>query len=212
MQAPIRGCGLTHPCGDGYGKGADYWLTLAYSGGCPGRFDVGCQVPMKFKFTIPAGAGAITSVTIFPKQPNTPVALIADTVSTAAEIDKIIGPDGKDIGMEGGGISGAPYQIAQFSFEALRSYVNLFPLNVGMIDSSDGLQFDVLGLAAATIFAGFAVGFVGGLKGVRAASTLGYLAANEVPYQSQLAAWQESGECSPALLARLENAVKKCAA
>lgn len=209
MEMPIRGCGLTHPCGDGYGKPPGYWLTLAYSGGCPGRFDVGCQIPMPFSFDIPAAPGDDEVVEIGPTQPNNPTALIAADVSTAVTISQITGPDDKRIGMEGIGISGAGYAIAQFSFEALRSCVNLFPSNVGIIDKTNRLQISVVRETAASVFQGFLVGFAPGLEGVGIAAKMGYCNPRELGYLQQLARWQETGECPGELLGHLEKVVKQ---
>jgi len=210
-MADIRasGCGLTHPCGDGYGKSPLYWLTLAYAGGCPGRFDVGCQVPMRFNFAIPAQAGdGITPVLIGPVQPNQPVALVANVGSTAVTIARILGPDEKDVGMEGTGISGADYLIADFSSAALNGTgVNPFPLNVGLISKTNPIRFDVVETpAVATVFRGVLYGFVPGLRGVREAVTRGHMTNGEAPFYSQIAQWCESGDCPPALLERLKAA------
>ncbi len=192
------------PCGVSPLKSAGEYLTLAYAGGCPGRFEVGCQIPMRFLFNIPA-AGA--TVSIEPKQPNQPIALIADRSTAGLVLSNIDGPDGKSIGMEGVGISGVVYDLGEFSNEALRSDVNPWPQNVGIINSVNGIDFE-FGAGANVDFRGILYGYVMGMKGLEYARKCGMISDGEMPFRAAVAEWQRTGNPPPKLMQRLEAMAK----
>ncbi len=195
-------CANVTPCGTPALKNAGEYLTLAYAGGCPGRFDVGCQIPMRFSFPIPVGGA---TVEIAPKQPNQPVALIADRSGAGLVLASIVGPDGKTIGMEGDGISGVPYDLGEFTNGALRgNNTNPFPQNVPIITSTNGLEF-VFGAGLAVDFRGILYGFVPGMDGIKYAQKCGLLAPGEYGLWQRLAQWQETGEVPPDLMRKLER-------
>ncbi len=192
-------CGIA-PCGVPSLRSAEEYLTLAYAGGCPGRFEVGCQIPMRFTFAIPLLGD---TVEILPKQPSQPIALVADRSGAGLVLTQINGPDGKSIGMEGDGISGVPYDLGEFTNEALRSNVNPWPTNVGLINATNGMEF-IFGAGLAVDFTGILYGFVPGYKGIKYAQGRGMVNDQELPMWGQLSQWQESGKPPMELMQRLE--------
>lgn len=181
------------------------YLTLAYSGSCPGRFEVGCQIPMPFNFAIPV-AGA--TVSIRPKQPNVPIALVADRSGAGLVLARIDGPSGKDIRMEGLGLSAVPYDLGEFTNAALRGgNINPWVQNVGLITTTDGIDF-VFTAGLAADFRGYLYGFVEGWEGIKYAQKCGLISDGEMPMWQHLAEWQKTGTISAKLMSRLERLAK----
>ncbi len=127
--------------------------TTSFVTACEGRTPYGCQVPLRFSFTITAAGGAGQLFPIGPLQPVVPWALIADdTASTAGRLFEILGPAGKTITAEGTNIA-QTFNISEFTAEVLRSGYN--PLNrVGRIDNTKPMTLRGDAAAADEVVAG----------------------------------------------------------
>lgn len=126
--------------------------TESFVTACEGRVPYGCQVPLRFLFTVVATTvGQLFP--IGPLQPVVPWALIDDdTVSTAGRLFRITGPSGKTITAEGTNIL-QEFNISNFTAEVLRSGYN--PLNrVGRIDNTKPMTLVADGAVADETIAG----------------------------------------------------------
>jgi len=176
---------------------------LADMGACPGHFEVGCTVPMQISHNTATGNLAIT-----PRQALQMTALVLNPVTRALTTivwNDINGADGKSIRLEGGGLSGIPYDVAQFSLEALRSNANPFPNTKGQIDSANSGVF-VFAAASVGVFSGTLYGFIAGLGGIKFACDAGWMSSQESVVYKHLHAWQQNGTCPTELYARLKRA------
>ncbi len=155
---------------------------------------------MRFAFTI---AALGETVEVKPVQPSQPIAMVADRSVAGLVLSDIKGPDGKSIGMEGDGITGVPYDLGEFTNEALRSNVNPWPTNVGLINTTNGLKF-VFGAGLNVLFTGIIYGFVPGMDGIEYAHGRGLINSAELPMWNQLSKWQSGGKPEGPLMSRLE--------
>lgn len=176
---------------------------LGKLGGCPGRFQVGCVVPMPISFDTSTG-----DLNITPRQELQPIALVLTPTTRAVTTivwNNILGAEGKSIRLEGGGLSNIPYSVEQFTFEALRSNANPYPNVKGVVGPSVPLVYD-FDATSAGIFSGTQYGFVPGLKGLQLACDAGWMGDRERAIYSKLHQWNESGECPAKLWANIKDA------
>lgn len=178
--------------------GPQTYAELARSGWRPSRYEVGCLIPMQHSDSIPPPPAPANTVTVAlePRQEVLPVAAVLD-FGTGADIiiDSIVGPDGDAAGIKGDGI-GPTWDPAGFSYEALRSCVNPFPRDVGIIDSSQGLEYTVTNSGgAAQLFGGITWGHVAGEKAIEYMRDNGMISKWEGRMLELLAEWCESGTC-----------------
>ena len=167
------------------------------------------MIPMRFNFdTVAPAPGVGAELEINPKQPSFPVYLISERSDSGVIVPEILGPDGKEIGVEGDGITGSPWDVFEFSLEALRSGVNYWPQNVGLINTNDGLTFG-FDPASVGIFRGWVGGHVPGKKGNKLAYDMGFVAGGELNIRNLISQWQESGTCPEELKTVLEKAVRQ---
>lgn len=178
--------------GPGCGGGLAEYATMAAAGQIPSRFEIGCLVPMQFDITVPAGGSAVVDQR--PRQDVLPVALFADLSGADIIIDSIVGPDGDPAGIKGDGI-GPSWRPAFFSYEALRSCVNPFPRDVGVVTSSKGIEYNVTNTGLVDEdFVGITYGFIAGLEGIAYMQACCMIGDNEAALMKKIHRWCETGE------------------
>lgn len=181
--------------------GLQGYASLAAAGLHPNQFEVGVLVPMPHSGSVPAG-GTLT-VTLFPHYPVLPVAAMLDFSGADITIDNIFKPDGNIAGIKGAGIS-TDWDPAWFSYEALRSCVNPFPRDVGIITSSDGLAYEVDNAgAAAELFEGITFGFLAGLQGIAYMQSCGMISQCEAAMLRKVQGWIDTGSPPPEVIAAM---------
>lgn len=184
--------------GPGCGGGLAEYATMAAAGQIPSRFEIGCLVPMQFDVTI--GAGGSATVEQEPRQDVLPVALFAALSGADVIIDQIIGPDGDPAGLKGNGI-GPSWRPAFFSYEALRSCVNPFPRDVGVVTSSKSIAYEVTNSGGvAEDFVGITFGFIAGTDGIAYMQKCNMIDSSEAHWLKKIQAWCDSGQAPGELL------------
>lgn len=194
IQSILRGLaqgGNTSRITPGCGGGLMEYATMAAAGQVPSRFEVGCLVPMQFDIVVPGAGTAVVEQE--PRQDVLPVALHADLSGPGIIIDRIVGPDGDPAGLKGDGI-GPSWRPAFFSLEALRSYVNPFPRDVGIVTSSKGIAYELTNTGALDEdFVGITYSFIAGTEGIAYMSKCGIIGDDEASWMRKILRWCDTG-------------------